>query len=406
MAASLFVLVLAGCEGGGGSTNALGPAGTGEDTTGTGTLSLMLTDAPRDDLQAVYVTIDEVQVHMADGENGGWKTVVEPDPKRTFNLLELVNGVMEQLGVGVLKEGTYTQMRLIIGLAPDEGEGVFNILGHPHPFANYVIVDDTEIPLKVPSGVQTGVKLVHPFEIKVDLATELILDFDAAKSVHKAGNSGKYILKPTIKVIGTHGVIDGRVIDADTVGLQGVRVSAQTCDDNDELGFDERNRIIFHASAETDVNGYYAMHLPPGFYCLVYYKGYSPVDENDFGVVYGPYSSTYEAFMDTYETLLDVQLDQADTGNVIVEITPDEANEDVTVSFRQGECGGGVCDSIEVSWETGTANSVPDPYTVTAGLPAGDYDVVGFTESKTRVETVTGLAAGYTETVILDFTTP
>ena len=57
--------------------------------------------------------------------------------------------------------------------------------------------------MKVPSGYESGIKLVRTFTITEGDITELILDFDAAKSIVKAGNSGKYILKPTIKVIGT-----------------------------------------------------------------------------------------------------------------------------------------------------------------------------------------------------------
>jgi len=55
--------------------------------------------------------------------------------------------------------GFYTQMRLFIGATPDDGVNIFD---DPHEYANYVIVSGTteQIPLKVPSGTQTGIKLV------------------------------------------------------------------------------------------------------------------------------------------------------------------------------------------------------------------------------------------------------
>ena len=45
-----------------------------------------------------------------------------------------------------------------------------------------------------------GLKIIHQFEINGDQNTELIIDFDAEKSIIKNGD-GNYKLKPTIKVI-------------------------------------------------------------------------------------------------------------------------------------------------------------------------------------------------------------
>ena len=68
------------------------------------------------------------------------------------------------LGVADLPTGTYTQMRLILADTPDDSE---NILGDPHPYANYLITSaDEAIELKVPSGFQTGIKLVHSFDVE------------------------------------------------------------------------------------------------------------------------------------------------------------------------------------------------------------------------------------------------
>ncbi|MES0350734.1 MAG: DUF4382 domain-containing protein, partial [Desulfobacteria bacterium] len=224
MVASLFVFTLAACSGGGSSSSSTGD--------GTGTLSLLLTDAPTEDIDAVYVTIDEVQVHVVEGETGYWEVVA--DPNETYNLLELVNGVLVTLGIAELDSGHYTQMRLI--------------LGEP----NYIIVDDVTYDLKVPSGFQTGIKLVHPFDVIDSQATELILDFDASKSVVIEGSSGQYLLKPTIKIIDTKdlAVVTGNVIDAElpNPSLGGVWVSAQTYNDTG----DEKDWVEVHSSTSTD----------------------------------------------------------------------------------------------------------------------------------------------------------
>ncbi|MBW2566767.1 MAG: DUF4382 domain-containing protein, partial [Deltaproteobacteria bacterium] len=114
MVASLFVFMLAACSGGGSGSSDTGDAGDATDVgTGMGTLSLMLTDATTEIFEAVYVTIDKVQVHVVEGETGSWVDVVDLVPDKTFNLIELADGVQTELGSGALATGDYTQMRLI-----------------------------------------------------------------------------------------------------------------------------------------------------------------------------------------------------------------------------------------------------------------------------------------------------
>ncbi len=68
------------------------------------------------------------------------------------------------------------------------------------------------MPLDTPSAVQSGIKLIHQFTVGSGQRVDLLLDFDACKSIVKTGN-GKYKLKPVIKVIpivlnGIEGFVD------------------------------------------------------------------------------------------------------------------------------------------------------------------------------------------------------
>jgi hypothetical protein len=271
-----ITLLLCGCGGGGGGgdggTAATTPAATtpAATTATTGTLSVGLTDATTTDYQAIYVTVQEVAVHRDNG--GDWDVVSSPN--KTYNLLDLVNGVREELGLATLATGHYTQMRLILKDQPDDS---LNILSRKHPYGNYFI-DSTgqSTELKVPSGFQTGIKIVQGFDIDADQTTELVLDFDAARSVVKAGKSGKWLLKPTIKMLNTAGysIIEGRVTDSiNGAAVEGVLVSAQVYDAS---AVAPEDRVQVQAATVTDANGNYRLFLEPGTYTVVGYKdGYA-----------------------------------------------------------------------------------------------------------------------------------
>jgi hypothetical protein len=244
-------------------------SGCGGSRDDAGALSVGLTDAASSDYQAVYVTIKEVQVHMGGSENGNWQVVASPD--KTYNLLELVNGMIEQLGVSSLETGSYSQMRLIIG---HEAEEETNVLGQRHPYANYLIDSSSGYhQLRIPSGFQTGIKLVRDFEIVDGLTTELILDFDVERSVVRAGESGNWLLKPTIKVVDTveNATVSGVVVGQSAELIAGAKVSAQVYDRN-------TNQVSVDTSTLSDEAGEYLMYLEPGAYTIVaYLDGYSPV---------------------------------------------------------------------------------------------------------------------------------
>lgn len=340
--------------------------GGSSDGGGFGTLELGLTDAATTEYQAIYVTIAEVQVNKqseTEGE-GGWETVMKPG--QTYNLMELVNGVMATLGVGELAAGKYGQMRLILGELPETPGN--NILGVPHPFANYFIDgDNNSIELKIPSGYQTGIKIVKGFTINASQVTEMILDFDADKSVVQAGNSGKWLLKPTIKIREMEIVdnsVSGVVANAESSPLAGALVSAQIYEPD---ALDPKDKVMVETSTTSTELGEYKLFLPPDTYNIVAARdGYLPACQEVT-------AQFYEAV--TADFTLEAATEFLEITVTVSGLTTDE--DSTLVSFRQtNDCGaGGVM--IEVaSYPLGNGD-----YTIT--LPAGTYDVVASSFEKT-----------------------
>lgn len=108
-------------------------------------------------------------------ETTGW--IVFSNETHVFDLL-LLQGIEDILGNKSLDVGKYTQIRLKV---------------------DSVLVTDSGVDYEatVPSG---KIKLIHPFEIKANQTTTLVLDFEADKFLVKTG-AGDYIIKPAqIKV--------------------------------------------------------------------------------------------------------------------------------------------------------------------------------------------------------------
>lgn len=239
--ATLLAAFVAGCGGGGGGGEAA-PAASGP-----GTLGVSLTDAPACGFDKVYVTVVKVRVHQsssASDTDAGW-TDIALSPAQKIDLLSLNNGVLFNLGETPLPAGHYTQLRLV--LDPNTATGLTN---------SVVPTGGVETALVTPSAVQSGIKLVNQFDVASGERVDLLLDFDACKSIVKRGN-GTYALKPVIKVIpfvpnGIKGFVDLALLGST------VTVTAQ------------QNGVIVQTTAPNALTGeFFLARLAPGNYDVV-----------------------------------------------------------------------------------------------------------------------------------------
>lgn len=210
----------------------------GPSSSGSGAIDVHLVDGPISGYQEINVDIQSVEI----ASGSGWITLGTPN--KTYNLLSLTGGVSETLASGAtLPAGHYQQMRLILGAG-----------------SSVKLADGTVQPLKVPSGMQSGIKLVVSFDVAAGTTADVWIDFDAAHSIQvvQAGSSGQYLLRPTIRACDrtVTGSIHGTLTDGATAaGLPGAMVYAETLDGTGHA------QIV--RSTVTDAAGAYTLDLLP-----------------------------------------------------------------------------------------------------------------------------------------------
>lgn len=167
----------------GGAGTGSAPAGQGRTTqssgvaAGQGQLSVNLVDAPNPAVDEIWVNVERVVAHST---SAGWVTV--STTPILVNLLALQTE-SAPLGLVNLPAGTITQIRLVVS-----SDG------------NFVVTGGNKVPLDVPSGSESGIKIIGPWEVPECSRLTVTLDFDGKSSIHLADRGDTYNLRPVIRV--------------------------------------------------------------------------------------------------------------------------------------------------------------------------------------------------------------
>lgn len=139
---------------------------------------LLVSDEPNDigDFYSVNVTVSEIGILSADSDN--WTTY---DVNRTFDLVKLQGDNATEIWDGLIASGNYTKVFIYV-------DDVTGVLKNEQGLAG----EDATV--KLPSG---KLQISMPFLV-TKAGENSTVDFVFDITIMKAGNSGKYILKPQI----------------------------------------------------------------------------------------------------------------------------------------------------------------------------------------------------------------
>lgn len=240
--AILAAAALVAC--GGGGSNSSTPTPTPSTM---GSVRASITDAPGCGYDEVNVTVNKVRVNMSEtaSENdGGWTDIALAAPVKV-NLLKLTNGLTEPLGTAPLTAGHYSQIRLVL-----DANTADNMANSVKPTGG------TLQNLITPSAVQSGLKLNGAFDVAAGQVADVVIDFDACKSIVTRGN-GKYALKPVIKMLPS--VLNG---------ISGVIAPAQLAS-NVMISAQQAGVIVASTIPDPVTGAFLLSRLPAGSYDVV-----------------------------------------------------------------------------------------------------------------------------------------
>lgn len=182
-------LTLAACGGG----------GSAPPQDATGTINIAMTDAAVDNVDAVNVRFTGVTLKPQSGDEMDYIF----DAPKDIDLLSLQGGnTAELLSNTQVPVGAYNWIRLAVQAEFD------------NDFDSYAMMDDgTQVELRVPSGSQSGLKLVSGFTVTQDNATHIVIDWDLRKALSDPQGQPGMHLRPALRVtdMASFGTLSGTV---------------------------------------------------------------------------------------------------------------------------------------------------------------------------------------------------
>lgn len=279
------------------ASGALALAGCGGSDDSSGVLTVKLTDSPVDSASAVVVVFTGMELQPAGGDPIS-VDFCEPgeaiaDCARYIDLLQLQDGVTETLlDEFELSTGQYNWIRLKVLAEQNNSDG------------SYIAFDDSgeTFPLWIPSGSQSGLKLVRPFIVSQQGTTEIVIDFDLRKSViAPPGLAPNYILKPVLRVVDN--LLVGRVVGTVDLAYLAEVQEAEACsggvylfeggeaipDDMDGDPADGDDPLVYKLLEADEIDGTLASYMIP----FLEEGAYTVAFTCDFEVDASPETSEY-----------------------------------------------------------------------------------------------------------------
>ena len=197
-----LAVLLAACGGGGGGS-------------ATGILSLTATDAPIDHsmVEEALIRVDLVRAHSSASGESGFKEIYDGDPIE-LDLLDLRNGVVQELGEAEVPAGDYRQVRLRVASAELR-------------LTNGREYSTSDGSLHLTSQGTSGFKVFidPPVRVLGGARTELLLDIDLTKTflpvpADDPMNADSFQLHPVIRAanVAETGEVRGLVLAEDPPG--------------------------------------------------------------------------------------------------------------------------------------------------------------------------------------------
>ena len=188
-ASTALLVLLAGCGGGSGSA----PADA------MGRISLGISDDPFSGASKICIEFNEVELK---GE--GPSTTIEVKPPAKVNLLSFQGpNAFPLLFNEIIPAGEYQWIRLGVNAVQGANGGMGNDSATDacEGEASYISMDDSYYNLYVPSGANSGLKLVGGFTVPVNNTVNITADIDLKKSIADPVGLPDVIFRPTIRLV-------------------------------------------------------------------------------------------------------------------------------------------------------------------------------------------------------------